>query len=269
MPGWPAPPQVKALITTRAGGISTGAFASLNLGLSTGDDPLSVRANRERVRAVLPAAPFWLKQVHGARVLEAGANIKRPEADAATNERLEADAAIDERPEADVKIDERPEADAAFARKPGIVCAILVADCLPVLITDRAGTMVAAAHAGWRGLAADVIGNTVGALTRHGAAAADLVAYLGPGIGPGAFEVGDDVYQAYVSRDAAAAAAFTRARRDKWLANLFQLARRALERAGVAQVYGGDVCTFSDPERFFSYRRDGVTGRMGAFIWRV
>lgn len=249
VPAWPAPPQVRALITTRAGGISTGQYASLNLGLSTGDDPLAVRANRERLRAALPAAPFWLTQMHGARVVEADADVKRPDVD--------------------VKLDERPEADAAIARKPGIVCAILVADCLPVLITDRAGTMVAAAHAGWRGLAAGVIENTVGALTGHGAAAADLVAYLGPGIGPRAFEVGDDVYQAYVSRDAAAAAAFTRTRHDKWLANLFLLARRALERAGVAQVHGGDVCTFSDPERFFSYRRERVTGRMGAFIWRV
>lgn len=237
-PDWPAPPHVRSLITTRAGGVSRGPYASFNLGFSTDDNVEAVNENRARLRSLLPGEPRWLKQVHGARVVDA---------EVATA---------------------RPEADAALARAPATVCALLVADCLPVLFTNREGSVVAAAHAGWRGLAAGVIDNTVEAMTQAGAAARDLLAYIGPGIGPHAFEVGRDVYEAYTSRDADSAEAFTPQGSGKWLADLPALARRVLRRCGVHQIYGGELCTFSDPARFFSHRRDKVTGRMAALIWR-
>lgn len=239
VPDWPAPANVRAVITTRAGGVSAGPYASFNLGLSTGDDPAAVRQNRERLRADLPAEPRWLKQVHGARVVEAESVSAAPEADAST------------------------------AREPGTVCAIMVADCLPVLLTDATGSVVAAAHAGWRGLAGGVLDNTIAAMAERGADTRDLLAYIGPGIGASAFEVGDDVYEAYTARDAGAASAFRRQSQGKWLADLPRLARRALERCGVARICGGELCTYTDAARFYSYRRDRTTGRLGAFIWRV
>lgn len=237
VPEWPAPSTVSALITTRAGGASAGTYASFNLGFSTGDDAGAVEANRHLLRALLPGEPRWLKQIHGVRVLPAEA------------------------------VQGRPEADASITRMPGTVCAIQVADCLPVLFAARSGSVVAAAHAGWRGLAAGVIENTVAAMEDAGASAGELMAYIGPGIGPRAFEVGDDVRDAYVSRDAGAAAAFEPQGAGKWLADLPALARRALERCGVTGIYGGTLCTYSDPRRFYSYRRDKVTGRMAALIW--
>ncbi|HYC48935.1 MAG TPA: peptidoglycan editing factor PgeF [Burkholderiales bacterium] len=235
-PEWSAPPAVKALVTTRAGGVSAPPYDSLNLGFSTGDDPRAVEENRRRVRALLPEEPRWLKQVHGARVVVAET------------------------------VADRPEADAAVTRESNVVCAILVADCLPVLMCDRAGTVIAAAHAGWRGLAAGVIDNTVQAMRTAGAR--DVLAYIGPGIGPRAFEVGRDVFEAYVTRDSAAADAFMPARAGKWLADLPALARRALRRCGVLEIHGGNLCTHSDARRFYSYRREPTTGRMGALIWR-
>jgi YfiH family protein len=238
VPDWPAPAHVRAVITTRNGGVSAGAYASFNLGRSTGDDPKAVAENRGRLRALLPEEPRWLKQVHGARVLRAE------------------------------EVSDFPEADASVAVERATVCAIQVADCLPILFTDRGGTVVAAAHAGWRGLAGGVIDNTVAEMSRAGVARADVFAHIGPGIGPHAFEVGDDVYQAFTAGDADASTAFKRHTPGKWLADLPALARRALARAGVENVYGGDVCTYSDPARFYSYRREKVTGRMGAFIWR-
>lgn len=238
VPEWPAPAHVKALITTRSGGVSAGPYSSFNLGFGTGDDVQAVEANRARLRAVLPDEPRWLKQVHGARVVDA--DIAR----------------------------DRPEADAAVARRPRTVCAILVADCLPVLLTDSAGSIVAAAHAGWRGLAAGVIDNTVAAMTQGGRVAGDLLAYIGPGIGPLPFEVGDDVYHAYTTHDPGAAAAFVRHASGKWLADLPALARRALARCGVTHIHGAELCTYSDPARFYSYRRDRITGRMAALVWR-
>jgi YfiH family protein len=234
VPDWPAPANVKALITTRAGGISEGAFASLNLGLRTGDDPQAVAANRDRLSSLLPQRPRWLRQVHGASVVEADA------------------------------LEGRPEADAGIARRPGTVCAVLVADCIPVLLADRAGTTVALAHAGWRGLAGGVIENTT---RRMAVDPRDLIAYLGPGIGPSAFEVGADVRDAFLGRDAGAAAAFTPHAAGKWLADLFLLARQRLRRAGIGEVHGGTLCTYSDARRFFSYRRSRTTGRMAAVIW--
>lgn len=235
VPDWPAPANVKALITTRAGGASRGAYASLNLGLRTGDDPRAVAANRERLRASLPLEPKWLRQVHGSVVVEADA------------------------------LTEAPEADASFAHRPETVCAVLVADCIPVLFADRAGTAVAIAHAGWRGLASGVIEHTV---QRMAAAPGELLAYLGPGIGSRAFEVGPDVRDAFLALDARAEAAFVQHAPEKWLADLFLLARQRLARAGVRHIHGGGFCTYSDPRRFFSYRRDRATGRMAALIWR-
>jgi polyphenol oxidase len=238
VPAWPAPSNVKALVTTRAGGVSSGAFASLNLGFSTADAQSAVESNRARLAALLPAEPRWLSQVHGARVVRADA------------------------------ISGRVEADAAVTREPHTVCAVLVADCLPVLLTDYAGSVVGAAHAGWRGLAAGVLENTVDEMTRGGTAPGELLAFLGPAIGRHAFEVGDDVYSAFTRKDGESAAAFERGREGKWHADLFALARRALARCGVIDVHGGGLCTYSDAQRFYSYRRDKITGRMAAVIWR-
>lgn len=238
VPDWPAPPQVRAVFTTRAGGVSSGSYSSFNLGAATGDDPAAVTANRTQLRTWLPQEPRWLQQVHGARVIDADT------------------------------LADTPQADACFARQRQTVCAILVADCLPILFCDRAGTIVAAAHAGWRGLAAGVIANTVAAMTRNGVQARDVLAWIGPGIGPTAFEVGDEVYHVYTRQHADSAVAFQRHAPGKWLADLALLARHALERAHVRNIYGGEFCTYTQPQRFFSYRRDHVTGRMGAFIWR-
>jgi hypothetical protein len=235
IPDWPAPESVKAFITTRAGGVSAGAHASMNPGLRPGDDPHATEANRTRLRSLLPQEPRWLRQVHGAAVVEA---------DTLTG---------------------TPEADASVARNPGTVCVVMVADCIPVLLTDREGTVVAAAHAGWRGLCAGIIENTV---ARMEAPPARLLAYLGPGIGPQAFEVGADVRDAFLQSDVKAHVAFRPAAPGKWLADLFLLARQRLARAGVGQISGGTDCTYSDPRRFYSYRRDRTTGRMAAVIWR-
>ena len=234
VPRWSAPPNVQALITTRAGGVSQGPYASCNLGLRTGDDPQAISDNRARLEALLPQPPRWLRQVHGAAVVEA---------EAATG---------------------APEADAAVARRAGTVCGVLVADCIPVLLADRAGTTVGVAHAGWRGLAAGVIANTVARMT---VAPREIVAYLGPGIGPAAFEVGADVRDAFVNRDTRARAAFVPRAPAKWLADLFLLTRQSLQQAGVEDIHGGALCTYSDPARFFSYRRERTTGRMAAVIW--
>lgn len=237
VPDWPAPTRVKSLITTRSGGASVGPYASFNVGFSTADEARAVETNRSRLRAVLPAEPKWLKQIHGPRVVAAEA------------------------------VAGRPEADASVAREPGVVCAIQIADCLPILFAEPSCSVVAAAHAGWRGLAAGVVENTVAAMQDAGVSAADIIAYMGPGIGPDAFEVGDEVRHAYVSRDAGTADAFRPHAPGKWLADLPALARRALSRCGVSAIYGGTLCTYSDPQRFYSYRRDKVTGRMVALIW--
>jgi len=236
VPDWPAPANVKAFITTRAGGSSIGPYAGLNLGLRTDDDPLAVEANRRRLRAALPGEPKWLRQVHGCEVVDADA------------------------------LAGVPEADAAVARSANTVCAVLVADCIPVLLADRAGTAVAIAHAGWRGLARGVLERAMERLDRP---PGELLAYLGPGIGPGAFEVGADVRDAFLAGDAQAEAAFRPRSPGKWMADLFLLARQRLARCGVTHIHGGDLCTHSDPRRFYSYRRDGATGRMAALIWRV
>lgn len=231
IPEWPAPASVRAFSTTRKGGCSEGPWRSMNLGERCGDDAVNVRRNRERLTRCLPAAPQWLKQVHGKRV------ARHPP-----------------------RLQFAPEADALVSFKPNQVCAVLTADCLPVLFSDRDGTRVAVAHAGWKGLAAGVLQATAEALECR---PSELIAWLGPAIGPDAYEVGKDVARAFA--DAAAVALTPRG--DRFLLDLYQVARLRLADAGVTSVYGGGLCTYSDPDRFFSYRRDGVTGRMATVIW--
>ena len=236
LPDWPAPANVRAAVTTRTGGVSHAPYDSFNLGTHVGDDPTAVRENRARLRAALalPAEPVWLKQVHGVAVVDAAQGGAEPEADG------------------------------AFAAQPGAVCVVLTADCLPVLLCNRQGTKVAALHAGWRGLAGGVIEAGVKAM---GVPGNELLAWLGPAIGPQTFEVGTDVRAAFVQHDAQAAQAFRAVREGKYLADIYQLARLRLQRLGVAAVYGGGFCTVTERERFFSYRRDGATGRMASLIW--
>jgi len=236
-PLWPAPPRVRALSTTRLGGLSAGPYASLNLAQHVGDEPDRVDANRRRLREslALPEEPLWLEQVHGCAVAQGEG--------ATTGAR----------------------ADASVATGPGRVCAVLTADCLPLLICNRQGTRVAAVHAGWRGLAAGVVEAALDTIDQP---AEELLCWLGPAIGPEAYEVGAEVRACFVGQDEAAAAAFCPLDDGQhWHADLYRLARRRLARRGVCAVYGGDRCTFSEPEYFFSFRRDGVTGRMASLIW--
>lgn len=227
VPDWPAPASVCALITTRAFG---------NLAESVNDDPEMLAVRREMLRRKLPAEPLWLKQVHRTRcvrVEQSHANV---------------------------------EADASVAASSGHVCAVLTADCLPVLLCDDGGTVVGAVHAGWRGLAAGVIESAVREMAVPGER---LLAWLGPAIGPAAFEVGSDVMAAFTAGDPLAHSAFTAKPNGKWLCDLYALARRRLGKLGVARVFGGDLCTYTDRARFYSYRRDGATGRMASLIWLV
>jgi len=233
VPDWPAAKRVRALVTTRAGGTSAGPFATLNLSLRVGDDPARVARNRAALRACLPGEPAWIRQVHGTTVVD-------PER--ATPE---------------------TEADAAVTRRAGAVCAVMTADCLPVFLSDGAGSVVGVAHAGWRGLAAGVIESTVRAMEES---PEDLIAYIGPGIGPARYEVGGDVRGAFVRDDHGAAGSFAARGDGKYLADLYALARRRLAATGVDRVYGGGFCTAGE-ERFFSFRRDRTTGRMASLIW--
>lgn len=238
VPNWPAPTRVRSLITTRQGGVSIAPYASLNLAAHVGDDPLAVAANREQLARSVPAKPCWLNQVHGTTVVDA----------AMTPTRL-------------------PTADGAVARTPAVACAVMTADCLPVLLCDRAGSVVAAAHAGWRGLQAGILEQAVTAMEVPGS---ELLAFLGPAISAQAFEVGDEVRAAFVDTHADAASAFQRLQQPRaggWLADIYLLARQSLGRLGVEAVYGGEYCTVRQASRFFSYRRDGVTGRMASLIW--
>lgn len=232
-PDWPAPANVKALQTTRHGGVSTGVYASLNLGDHVKDDAQHVAANRQLLSAYMPSEPVWLNQVHGIRVI-----------DAALSSCLES-------------------ADASFTIRKQVVCVTMTADCLPVLLCDHAGTAVAAVHAGWRSLCDGVIEATVAAMP---VPADQLMAWLGPAIGPEAFEVGSEVRAQFMAKAAQAESAF-KAKSDKWLGDLYTIARQRLRQLGVAQVYGGGRCTYSESDTFFSFRRDGDTGRMGTFIW--
>jgi len=234
-PDWDAPDNVHALMTTRTGGGSRPPYHGFNLAGHVGDDPRCVAANRRQLRSMLPAEPLWLTQVHGTRVIEAGqagANL---------------------------------EADACVAHHPGQVCLVLSADCLPVLLCDAEGTVVAAAHAGWRGLAAGVLEQTVAAMA---VLPARLMAWFGPLITQPSFEVGAEVREIFCVHNSHAAAAFVPSTRGKLLCDLTILARQRLADAGVTRVFGGDLSTYADPARFYSYRRDGGnTGRMAALIW--
>ena len=236
VPDWDVAPRVRAFVTTRAGGASAGEYGSMNLGSSSGDDPGNVARNRLIVREHLPSMPRWMKQVHGTAVAD-----------------------LDRIGDSDV-----PLADAAVASTPGRVGVVLTADCMPLLLADEAGTRVAVAHAGWRGMAAGVIENTVGAMD---IAPDKLRAWMGPTIGPAAFEVGPVVRDAFVQADGGADGAFRPHKPGKYMADLYALARRRLARAGVKHVHGGGFCTYTEAQRFFSYRRVQASGRMGAFIW--
>ena len=232
-PTWPAPENVRACVTTRQGGISLSPYEAFNLGDHVGDDPHAVAHNRAQLVHALGCQPAWLSQVHGVQVVEADPGRVH-------------------------------EADGCWSRTPGIACTVMTADCLPALFCDRAGTRVAAAHAGWRGLAGGVLEATVEAL--H-VAPEQLLVWLGPAIGPQAFEVGAEVMEAFVGQHADAAAAFTPSSADgKYLADIYQLARVRLAAIGIEAVYGGGLCTYTDA-RFYSYRRSAVTGRMASLIW--
>ncbi|QIB66355.1 peptidoglycan editing factor PgeF [Kineobactrum salinum] len=239
-PDWPAPARVRAFTTTREGGVSSGPYQSFNLGDHVGDDRAAVAANRTRLQALLPpgSGVQWLRQCHGNEVVAAGADRQAPSADA------------------------------CWTGRSQLACAVLTADCLPVLFCDRAATVVAAAHAGWRGLLAGVLERTVEALP---VAPGELLAWLGPAIGPARFEVGAEVREAFcagsgLGSDELAACFQASARRDHYLADLYGLARLRLCCAGVERVFGGGFCTFADAARFYSYRRDGQTGRMASLI---
>lgn len=232
-PDWPAPARVRACVTTRAGGVSQPPFDSCNLGDHVGDDPQAVAENRRRLQQALNCRPAWLSQVHGIRVVEADPALVQ-------------------------------EADASWSGTPGVASAILTADCLPVLFCDRAGTRVAAAHAGWRGLAAGMLEAALDALDRE---PEEVLVWLGPAIGPDAFEVGPEVREAFLAGYPQAEAAFRPGTHPgKYLADLYQLARIRLAARGVTAVYGGGLCTWSDP-RFYSYRRVARTGRFASLIW--
>jgi hypothetical protein len=230
-PDWPAPANVRAFTTTRAGGFSKDTWSSMNLGLHCGDDPLAVHRNREKLVSRLPAAPQWLCQVHGTQVVTHSQ---------ASGEELEADGLV--------------------SSSPDQVCAVLTADCLPVLLCNRSGNRVAAAHAGWRGLARGVLQATVRQMKE---APVEIMAWLGPAIGAGVYQVGEDVRRAFPEEHGIC----FRKNGERWLLDLYGVARRILTQLGITEIHGGCFCTFSDPERFFSYRRDGVTGRMASVIW--
>lgn len=235
-PGWPAPVGVRALSTFRSGGTSGAPYESLNLGDHVGDAAANVAENRRRLAAAagLPVEPVWLEQVHGTHVADLdGFGGAGP-------------------------------ADAAFTRQAGRVCAILTADCLPLLLTADTGGLVAAAHAGWRGLALGVIEATVQALK---VPPGRLLAWLGPAIGPKHFEVGPEVREALLQGDSGADAAFVANERGRFMADLATLARRRLSALGVSRVHGGGECTFAAGDRYFSHRRDGITGRQATLIW--
>lgn len=260
IPNWPAPANVKALQTTRNGGVSLKPYASLNLGAHVNDDALAVAKNRQLLSRYLPSEPVWVNQVHGVEVI-----------DAAQSTCLQ-------------------NADASFATKKNVVCVTMTADCLPVLLCDNAGTVVAAVHAGWRGLCDGALEASIHAVCRAANITPNqLMAWLGPAIGPNAFEVGAELRAQFIAKDAQAAQAFKLRgdKGDKWLCNIYQIAMQRLNNVGVTQIYGAttcklhdknhdenheenqgeNFCTYTDEVNFFSYRRDNVTGRMASLIW--
>jgi polyphenol oxidase len=233
-PDWRVPSNVRAFCTTRLGGVSQGAMASLNLGNHVGDVPANVAQNRALLRTCLPSEPVWMEQVHGADVIDAAVAHANPRADG------------------------------AVSHSPGVVLCVMTADCLPVLLSDADGKVVGIAHAGWRGLAAGVIEATI---NRMQVPPARVVAYLGPAISRNAYEVGAELLDRFVQQDAANAGSFVSKGNGKYWCDLYSLATRRLTRLGVSAIYGGSFCTHADAARFFSFRRDGQTGRMASFIW--
>lgn len=235
VPDWPAPASVHAATTLRTGGVSYGAYSSLNPALHVGDNADLVRQNRQllKERLALPEEPIWLEQIHSNRVVYA------------------------------VKTECPPQADASYTDKSQVVCAVMTADCLPLLICSADGRKIAAIHAGWRGLLAGIIRNTVAAMQQQ-----DLLVWLGPAIGPACFEVGAEVRAAFVAKSAAFTEAFKPQQPGKWLADIYQLARIELAALAITAVYGGHFCTVTEQDRFYSYRRDQQTGRMATLIWR-
>ena len=234
-PSWPAPSHVKAVSTTRSGGVSLLPYSSLNLGDHVQDNPEHVAENRAILASKMQMVrtPAWLNQVHGTEVVELPLSSGLV-----------------------------PDADASFTRCVGEVCTIMTADCLPVLFCNKEGTQVAAAHAGWRGMVNGVLEETLATFTDPD----NVLVWLGPAIGPSAFEVGGEVRDAFIVNDSGADIAF-QAHNDRWLADIYLLARRRLQRAGVTNINGGDLCTVSEPEHFFSYRRENQTGRQASCIW--
>ncbi len=233
IPSWPAPENVKAIQTTRQGGVSQPPYNALNLATHVDDLPKYVAQNRQLLNEYVPTEPVWLNQIHSTQVV-----------DAAQSQCL-------------------VDADASYTNQPNVVCVTMTADCLPVLLCDQAGTTVAAVHAGWRGLCDGVIETTVDAMP---VAANKLIAWLGPAIGPTAFEVGSEVRQQFIQHDLQASDAFL-PKGNKWLANLYLIAKQRLTVLGVSQIFGDVQCTYSDADRFFSFRREQNTGRMATMIW--
>jgi len=234
-PDWPAPSHVHAVTTLRSGGVSGGVFSSLNPAMHVGDEAHLVHVNRQQIKEMLalPSEPVWLEQIHSNRVVAA-----------AKSQLLQ-------------------QADASYTDLAGVVCAVMTADCLPLLLCDVDGTQVAAIHAGWRGLLAGIIGNTVACLKNR-----DLLVWLGPAIGPESFEVGAEVRAAFLEKSAEFSSAFKEQDNGKWLADIYQMARIELQALGINKVFGGNFCTVTEQDRFYSYRRDKVTGRMATLIWR-
>ena len=235
VPDWPAPANIHAATTLRTGGVSLGTFSSLNPATHVSDDNERARQNRQIIRVMLelPAEPVWLEQIHSNRAVKA------------------------------VKTAIVEQADASYSNESGVVCAVMTADCLPLLVCSTDGAQIAAIHAGWRGLLAGVITNTVVAMQQQ-----DLLVWLGPAIGPDCFEVGPEVREAFLEKSASFNDAFKQQGNGKWLADIYQLARIELAALGIVNVYGGTHCTFTEHERFYSYRRESQTGRMATLIWR-
>ena len=233
IPDWPAPANVKAIQTTRLGGYSVAPYGSLNLGLHVQDDGLAVAKNRQLLSDYLPSQPVWLNQVHGVEVIDVTKSLCVQDADA------------------------------SFSKNKNVVCVTMTADCLPVLLCNQQGTAVASIHAGWRSLCDGVIEATIKMM---GVESEELMAWLGPAIGPDAFEVGSEVREAFIAQDAQADQAF-KAYGDKWLGDLYKIAKQRLNKQGLNKICGGGECTYSDPSRYFSFRRDGLTGRMATMIW--
>jgi len=234
-PDWPVPANIRAATTLRTGGVSYGAYASLNPAMHVGDDVDLVKKNRQLIKELLdlPGEPVWLEQIHSNRAVPA------------------------------VKTESLQQADASYTAEAGVVCAVMTADCLPLLVCAADGSQVAAIHAGWRGLLAGVVANTLSAMQDN-----ELLVWLGPAIGPDCFEVGVEVRDAFVQKSAAFMTAFKQQSNGKWLADIYQLARIELAMLGIDKVYGGGFCTVTEQERFYSYRRDKQTGRMATLIWR-